>query len=954
MATKSKNIKYGRGTKAAAALIAVIMFFSSGYFANLFIRGFADYNAYDKGRNHYTQTTVFREMFNYIEECLISDYEAEGFKFDSYEEYRESAYGKAAAAEFDDMVKGVSDAYDLLENSGIEVYVTADNSYRYLYPYKNFVYLFDYSGELRHEDIFFYSDIQRVYPADAPAKETTTALDIPVETTMTAVEMPEDGVAYTMAIMPVTSPARANSINSNVWIGDDGNGRYQRNGGYELRFYDPNNGQPPLEVQDIGQALKAISSISGYTCYGESTKARFLEEVEANREQYICDMYNNTAHTHSYEYFLENIKSVNYAIIGNGTIKTNCGVTANDTEEQIIQKLGGEFIEAGINGKYKVLKSNEYKSIPSVYDKLYQMLLGNTDSILNQSGLYIANSKATSAYFSYSFNADGTDPFDLSYRAYASYMNAPINDLTLCLILFAVSFLIACAACIYLLCTAGKTADGIKISFFDKIPAEINWAIGAVAAIFAAIGAAYVVVWEAQPENIAYTDMLDYGFTTAFLQLASNLTDYLIGLFAVVVFMILTGLFASLIRNIRNKSFWKHTLCYQLLRLAGWLLKKLWVLLTILLKPFNKIFKKISSFFKKQIDKIKYMLACDYSKGQGKKFRTIAYICSAGFIVATVIYYTLAGLFIEFEEFLAFLMYFFGILGDLAILGFVILIIVSLDRIMACVSQAREGKLDGSIDTKFMPPFMRRFAEDILSMQDGLQNAVESAVKDQRMKAELITNVSHDLKTPLTSIVNYVDLLKKCNVEDETAQRYINVLDEKAARMKKLIEDLVEASKASSGAIEIHPVKVNLCEFAAQAVGEHEDELNPFNIGLVLKAPPSPVTVTADSQKTSRIVENLFSNIKKYAMEGTRVYVEVIDGSAYGSIVFKNISKYPLDISADELTQRFVRGDASRSGEGSGLGLSIAQNLCELQKGKFKVEVDGDLFKVTLSLPKTE
>ncbi len=285
---------------------------------------------------------------------------------------------------------------------------------------------------------------------------------------------------------------------------------------------------------------------------------------------------------------------------------------------------------------------------------------------------------------------------------------------------------------------------------------------------------------------------------------------------------------------------------------------------------------------------------------------------------------------------------------------FAALIFVSLDRIMACVSQTKQGNLGGKIDTKFMPPFMKRFAEDILSMQDGLQSAVESAVKDQRMKAELITNVSHDLKTPLTSIVNYVDLLKKCDVENETAQKYICVLDEKAAKMKKLIEDLVEASKASSGAIEIHPIKINLCEFATQTVGEHEDELKNYNIGLVLKAPSTPVTVTADPQKTSRIVENLFSNIRKYALEGTRVYVEVADGTDYGSVVFKNISKYPLDVSADELTQRFVRGDSSRSGEGSGLGLSIAQNLCELQKGKFRVEVDGDLFKVTLSLPKTE
>ena len=169
--------------------------------------------------------------------------------------------------------------------------------------------------------------------------------------------------------------------------------------------------------------------------------------------------------------------------------------------------------------------------------------------------------------------------------------------------------------------------------------------------------------------------------------------------------------------------------------------------------------------------------------------------------------------------------------------------------------------------------------------------------------------------------------------------------------MKKLIEDLVEASKASSGAMEIHPVKLNLCEFATQAVGEYDDELKKYNIEIVLRLPENPVMVMADAQKVSRVMENLFSNIRKYALEGTRVYVDVAAGKDYGSVIFRNISKNPLDISAEELTQRFVRGDSSRSGEGSGLGLSIAKSLCELQGGKLGIQTDGDLFKATVALP---
>ena len=954
MATKSKNIKYSKGTKTAALLIAVVMFFCSGYFANLFIRGFADYSSYDEGRNHYTHTHTFRELMNTAENYYISNFELDGQVFDSFEEFKKSGRYQTALADYDALVARVSEAYDILENSEIEVYVNNQNNYKYLYPYKNFVYLFDCSGTLGHEDSFFYSygDFTRVYPHDEPMEESTTSRIVP--STTAVVELTDaDGTSYTSA---VTSPARpAKSVISNAWIGSDGNGRYQKAGGAELRFYNPGNGQPPLEVQDIGEALQAINAINGYTCYGESTKARFLEEVEANKEQFLHEIYSDTP-SHYYEYILDDIKSVNYAIIGYGKVKTNCGVTAADTEAQILEKLGGEFAEASINGTYKLLKAagNEYKDTSSsLYGKLFRMLFGNNDSILKQSNAYFTDAQNISAYFSYGYDSAVTDPFTLSYRAYQSFKNSSVNDITACLVLFAISFIIACAACIYLLSAAGKTANGIKLNFFDRVPMEINWVLGAGIAELAAAGAVVVVICEALPEEILQTDILGYEFTAALLQFASILTDVIIGIFVSIFFMIITGLIASLIRNIRNKTFWKHTLCYQLLRFAGWLLKNIWKFLVFILKPFEKIFRKIGAFFKKQIDKIKYILACDYSKGQGTKFKIVSLVSTAAVLLLLLLMGMWAGMATRWGD--DFAIIFFIVLLVFAAVGlFAALIFVSLDRIMACVSEARNGKLDGKIDTKFMPAFMRRFAEDILSMQDGLQNAVESAVKDQRMKAELITNVSHDLKTPLTSIVNYVDLLKKCEVEDETAQRYINVLDEKAARMKKLIEDLVEASKASSGAIEIHPVKVNLCEFAAQAIGEHEDELKNYNIGLVLKAPPAPVIVTADSQKTSRIIENLFSNIRKYAMEGTRVYVEVADGTDYASIIFKNISKYPLDVSADELTQRFVRGDASRSGEGSGLGLSIAQNLCELQKGRFRVEVDGDLFKVTLSLPKTE
>lgn len=958
MATKSKNIKYSKGTKTAALLIAVVMFFSSGYFANLFIRGFADYSAYGtKGGLTYTQTTAFRDLMNSAEDYLISNAMFEEPM--TFAEYKASQAGKAAANEYDSLAKEVSDAYDLLESSEIEIYVSNDNSYYYLLPYKTLVYAMNGTGDYMHEDSFYFyyntGTIEKIN-SDSKIIESTTAVQTQPVTQSAVVELTnENGEPYTSAVA-VTNNIGEPLVDSHLYQGDSGIYFVDKNGSH-YRFYVPDSGsRPPLEVQDVADALGTINRITDYTSYGESTKERLISEIaNGDKESYLFQNWQNSISYNYYSYIVNNIKSVNYVIIReNGKVISNCGVLATDSEEQILEKLGGEFVEASIKGEYKLLKGENHADTGSAWGGLAEMLFGKRVAIMSAGSSLFTDPKNSSAYFSYVHRSDVVDPFTVSHNAFTDFTQSSVNNLTTLLVLFGISFLIACAACIYLLCIAGKTANGIKINFFDKIPAEINWILGIGIMTLLGVGVVFITVYEAAPIELALHRILNNEFINVLLNAVSLNTDLITGLAAALFFTIWTALNASFIRNIRNKSFWKHTLCYQLLRFAGWLLKNTWKFLKFILKPFEKIFRKIGAFFKKQIDKIKYILACDYSKGQGTKFKIVSLVSTAAVLLLLLLMGMWAGMATRWDSYDFSVIFFIVFLVFAAAGLFAALIFVSLDRIMACVSQARNGRLDGKIDTKFMPAFMRRFAEDILSMQDGLQNAVESAVRDQRMKAELITNVSHDLKTPLTSIVNYVDLLKKCEVEDETAQRYITVLDEKAAKMKKLIEDLVEASKASSGAIEIHPIKVNLCEFAAQAVGEHEDELKGYNIGLVLKAPPAPVIVTADSQKTSRIVENLFSNIRKYAMEGTRVYVEVADGTDYASIIFKNISKYPLDVSADELTQRFVRGDASRSGEGSGLGLSIAQNLCELQKGRFRVEIDGDLFKVTLSLPKTE
>ena len=249
--------------------------------------------------------------------------------------------------------------------------------------------------------------------------------------------------------------------------------------------------------------------------------------------------------------------------------------------------------------------------------------------------------------------------------------------------------------------------------------------------------------------------------------------------------------------------------------------------------------------------------------------------------------------------------------------------------------------------------FLSVFKNSIIYLNDisnGFENAVKERMKSERMKAELITNVSHDIKTPLTSIINYVDLLKHENIQDEKAKEYIEILENKSQRLKKLTEDLVEASKVSTGNISLNLEKINIVELIKQATGEFEDKFKKRELETIINSKQNEINIMADSKYMYRIIENLYSNIAKYALENSRVYIDIKEASLDGivSIEIKNISKEKLNISADELMQRFVRGDKSRSTEGSGLGISIAQNLTELQNGKFELKLDGDLFKIKL------
>ena len=298
----------------------------------------------------------------------------------------------------------------------------------------------------------------------------------------------------------------------------------------------------------------------------------------------------------------------------------------------------------------------------------------------------------------------------------------------------------------------------------------------------------------------------------------------------------------------------------------------------------------------------------------------------------------------------------FVILLPIDIVAFVYLVYQTIGKkkIKQGISQIAHGEIDYKIDTTGLSGEQKEVAELVNVIGTGLNKAVEKSVKNERLKTDLITNVSHDIKTPLTSIINYVELLKQENFEDPKIRRYIEVLEQKSQRLKTLTEDVVEASKVSSGNISLDMMNLNLVEMIQQTSGEFQEKFAARNLEEVLNLPEEEAMICVDGRRTWRVLENIYNNAAKYAMEGSRIYADLTVLEDQVLFTLKNVSAYPLNISADELTERFIRGDIPRSTEGSGLGLSIAKTLTEMQKGQFELYLDGDLFKVTIRFPRVK
>lgn len=433
------------------------------------------------------------------------------------------------------------------------------------------------------------------------------------------------------------------------------------------------------------------------------------------------------------------------------------------------------------------------------------------------------------------------------------------------------------------------------------------------------------------------------GFGLVMLMVAVYETIYdtsiLVAIFAGICFVcwvLLFELCCSVARYSKSgKKFYKHLLLY-------WLGFAFFHIFKFIIKLIVKFFKAWHRFNKKLFGTFKLYAY------KPKTFVRNIILLSLAFFAGNI------GLMIIIVLFFASDIPVFGfifIVGDIVANTFALRAVCKYFKALDEIIYASSQHIDVPMALDTLPQSLKILADSMKYTNAELQNAITKAVKDERLRAELITNVSHDLKTPLTSIITYVDLLKNCDIADPKAQEYIHVLDDKGAKLKRLIDDLIEASKVTSGNISVNLAPMNLSELCLQSTVDVQQDFDKNNLNLVVKQGEKPVTVTADGAKTFRVIENLLSNARKYSARGSRVYVSVYEQGGKGIFEIKNISAQPLDITPDELTERFVRGDKSRTAEGNGLGLSIAKELCKVQNGELELSIDGDLFKAKVEFP---
>lgn len=499
---------------------------------------------------------------------------------------------------------------------------------------------------------------------------------------------------------------------------------------------------------------------------------------------------------------------------------------------------------------------------------------------------------------------------------------------TLFFIYTILSLVVAVALLVFLLCSAGHKADfeGIYISKFDKFPIDILIAVWA--------GLTWLLAWGVVSFiDLAFYEMVTYNYDPAMWSIVPFLAVLLVLAVVLDAIFLAVLLMTSAVR-LKTGNYIKSSIIFIVLNFTFRILKKV---LIFTFKTLKKSGGAIFRFCKKTLHLIWSFV------------RSIPLVWKTVIAVICIMFIEFILLALDWGEWWPAAWIFTGVLC----VG-VIAVAILLKRIKKGTEEIAKGNVYKKINTKYLFLDMKDHAENINNINDGIAKAVEERMKSERFKTELITNVSHDIKTPLTSIINYVDLLEKEEIQNETAKEYVSVLSRQSARLKKLIEDLLEASKASTGNINVNLTQLELGILLSQALGEYDEKFSNSNLQVVLNKTDDLLLVMADNRHIWRVFDNILNNIAKYAQPNTRVYIDAKRNGKNAEISFRNISKDPLNISGDELMERFVRGDSSRNTEGSGLGLSIAKSLTEVQNGNLDIKIDGDLFKVRLSFPLSE
>ena len=471
----------------------------------------------------------------------------------------------------------------------------------------------------------------------------------------------------------------------------------------------------------------------------------------------------------------------------------------------------------------------------------------------------------------------------------------------------AVCFLVFAVAMILLLSIAGKDPKNGEVNpkFLNRLPLDLYLAAAVVLTIFGC-WAIYELM-----------DLLTYNRGPVVLAFV------LICGCGIIVATVDVGFFMALAAQFKVSGgfWWRHSLCGRVLKLCWNLFGRVW-------KYIAKGFRRVGGYIRDVIGMLPVIW--QWIAAGGALGFVLLLICAT----TTAHWYSLVPLAFWCLLFAALVIY----------CGY------SYGVIQKGIQRMKDGDLYEKIDTQWLFGSFKTIAEDLNALADVVAIAAEKQLKSERMKTELITNVSHDIKTPLTSVINYVDLLQQPHTEEE-GQQYLEVLSRQSARLKKLVEDLMDMSKASSGNMAVHITTVDAVEAVNQALGEFADKLDNAQLTPVFRKPEGQLQMQADGRLTWRVLSNLLSNVVKYALPGTRVYVDLMTEGRWVVCSIKNISREELNISTEELTERFVRGDEARNTEGSGLGLNIAQSLMHLQHGTMELTVDGDLFKVTLAFP---